>query len=230
MEAVEQDVVVETPMLFIPRLAKAIREGKKTRTVRPLPAQPGEEWTHVLEAPDKRAFFFADRDMAIHKGAQALRLKSPWGKAGDKIWVRETHAIVPKKAWNLVDGKWRLTNDGVILRADSIEPFTECPKKHPHEAICGCNYNGKWTPSLHMKRVHCKAVLTIMAITVKRIQSFTEEEAASEGNQPLEIDGKTSFLNAFMRTWQDLYFKTRYNWVLNPWVASIQFALDGRAA
>lgn len=82
----------------------------------------------------------------------ATGIKCPFGKTGDRLWIRETHA----------DISCRLT-----FRADPYDG-AHCQVK-------------KWTPAIHMFRRHSRVLLEITDVRVERLQDISEEQAVDEG-------------------------------------------------
>jgi hypothetical protein len=76
----------------------------------------------------------------------------PYGRRGERLWVRETHA----------DIGCRLT-----YRADT-DDGAHCQVK-------------KWTPAIHMFRRHSRILLEITDVRVERLQDISTEQIIAEG-------------------------------------------------
>jgi hypothetical protein len=101
----------ERPILFNGDMVKAILDGRKTQTRRPIKDLP--ECT-IIDA--KRAEI--DRDP--HMAEWLLKtLKCPFGQPGDRLWVRET--------WAHHEG----AVGGIIFKARCPENLAKAKKWHP---------------------------------------------------------------------------------------------------
>ncbi len=121
---------------------------------------------------------------------------SPFGKPGDRIWVRETFSTVP-------DHDEPVGCSALLYAADGNGPY------------------GKWTPSIHMPRWASRILLEITDVRVERLNSISEEDAKDEG-APTEccVIGDKHFLG-FRSLWKSIYGDE--GWQANPWVWVIEF-------
>lgn len=175
--------VKERPILFRAPMVRAILEGRKTQTrrlVKPNPELAGtghyKGWTS---------------DRTDHW----IRL-NPYGKPGDKLWVRETWATHP-------DG------DGVLYRA--TDPGWDD------------NDTGlRWKPAIHMFRESCRLVLEIVRVRVERLQEITEGDAIAEGFMFAGHGDDWMRSDSFLKSW-DSHNAAPFDWASNPWVFVIDF-------
>lgn len=100
----------------------------------------------------------------------------PFGQPGDRLWVREAHAIYPAHGQHRADGeRWgpwggmptTVSGDGKQI-AYYREGFDRCDP-------------GRWRPSIHMPRWACRLVLEITAVGVERLHAVTAADAEAEG-------------------------------------------------
>lgn len=143
--------VKERPILFSGPMVKAILEGRKTQTRREI-KNADKWWPHGPE-------HFTNPGDALDA---VVRHNCPYGKTGDRLWVRETFAELPD-----MDGD---SVGHVLYRADG-------------------GYGGKWTPSIFMPRDYSRILLEITDVRVERLNEISEEDAIAEG---IEIDHKAS--------------------------------------
>ena len=178
----------EHPLLMRGPLVRATLAGRKTQTRRPIIPQPDDDIVAV------RYDAIADLWLGNTPEDNDLGYTSSWaercplGKAGDRLWVRET--------WTAAMHEPKGPDD-CLYRADDnrgVEDLAEA----------------KWTPSIHMPRWACRLVLPLASVRVERVQGITEDDAKAEGGEP--IGG--SYREGFREVWQSIYG----TWDANPWV------------
>lgn len=133
---------MDRPILFSGPMVEAILAGRKTQTRRIARRNAagrvergGRNW-HVEDA--------------------AAICASPYGAAGDCLWVRETHYV-----WNagMLDGS------GKIIDYRATEPNSPCT----------------WTPSIHMPRWASRITLNVVRVRLERLQDISDSDARAEG-------------------------------------------------
>jgi len=143
----------EHPLLMKGPLVRATLEGRKTQTRRPvkMPSHGVEPYNPGYADGAFWNYSFTD-----------IIARSPLGRAGDRLWVRETWAWPGEEEF--------------IYRADQwAEDMVAKWKTDP-------NYpQVKWSPSIHMPRRACRLVLPLVSVRVERVQDITEEDAIAEG-------------------------------------------------
>jgi len=184
--------MTERPILFNGEMVRSILDGSKTQTRRVMKPQastfaPSPIRCHELDEGGY-GFFDEERDY-----------KSPYGKPGDRLWVRETHYVFSA---GYKDGRDR----HIVYRA--TEP----------DAPCG------WTPSIHMPRWASRITLEVVSVRVERVQDISEADAASEGTPILQGGNRTEF----RMLWDSINAKRGYGWDANPWVWVIEFSVQER--
>jgi hypothetical protein len=201
--------VRERPILFSGPMVRAILSGQKTQTRR---AVSDRVLDRVM--PHPHPAFFLD-----------LPDYSPYGKAGDRLWVRESFAGPD----HIGDGDQGVVGFGIEYKADG---------KFRAHGNCGCDgpcsgvlISHPWKPSIHMPRQFSRISLEIAGIRVERLQDITTEDALSEGVEswgPLGVQPATRTLcqsprAAFQRLWNSINAKRGYGWDVNPWVWVLSF-------
>ncbi|MDO9053819.1 MAG: hypothetical protein Q8K43_10455 [Sulfurimicrobium sp.] len=188
----------ERPILFNNQMMRALLDGSKAQTRRIVKPQPDYfacGWPCVFGK-----CCFERNCLSSHKDNKHLIvLKSPFGKTGDQLWVRETWARHPDYSNN------------AVYRAD--------PE---------CKYDvDKWTPSIHMPRWASRIQLEITGVRVERLQDISEADALSEGvNVHPDHHGKPrdsiySPVNAYRDLWESI--NGPGSWDVDPWVWVIEF-------
>jgi len=228
-------VVKERPILFNGAMVRAILEGQKTVTRRVMKPQPGVDqhgfmrWQHkgVLIAEQNAAWapFEKGFPAAISDGLLWL---CPYGKPGDRLWVRETWSPDPED-----DGTWGYTQ----WAGCKGSPLTDIPKRFqkPEHCIHRASWGGAdlvWRPSIHMPRWACRILLEVIAVRVERLQDISEKQAEAEGVNGEPCDharqacsdiccwGDTA-KGAFGFLWESL--NGQGSWNANPWVWVVEF-------
>ena len=129
----------EIPVLFNGEMVRAILDGRKVQTRRPIKIQPPKEWSEHRETKNPKGDVIAHRFQKENDCffGGYLKEKSPFGKAGDVLWVRETFGVCPDYS------EYRYKADIGMDR----------------EAV-----GGKWTPSIHMPRKACRTELRVKRV------------------------------------------------------------------
>ncbi len=199
----------EHPILFSTEMVRAILNGHKTQTRRII-KPPCEVWDDGGSIRVTRPRKFADEYCRLHP------VDCPYGKTGDRLWVRET--------WLLE----KYPEDHFVYKAS-------CPDWD--------TYPEKWKPSIHMPRSAARIFLEVKRIRVGQLQDISEKDAESEGvifegyssvfgesinsefwstgiqDLPFSRTPKKSFENL----WNHINAKNGYPWDSNPWVWVIDF-------
>ncbi len=189
----------ERPILFSGPMVRAILDGRKTQTRRIIKPQPIKR-LHRL-AFDARALgnLWGDRGTWL--------IRCPKGAPGDRLWVRET--------WAMIDGAY-------AYRADS-----------GHDLTGPGNFLHNWKPSIHMPRAAGRIALEVTGVRVERLQDITEEDAIAEGAELTDeltgtaddLDG--SYVKAYSILWDVI--NGHGSWEKNPWVWAIEFRRSSTA-
>lgn len=201
----------ERPILFSGPMVRALLDGRKTQTRRvaktfaPIEYNPHDDREYVLWHAGKTIARVPARNP--HEESD-LRMASPYGEPGDRLWVRETFGLV--------------TGNGVrvVYRADAEQP----PRVgYPDDPITDM----KWTPSIYMRRQHSRITLAVTSVRVERVQAITCADAIAEG-----IDGPKSTDKAYgwdpTDTFRDLWDsingkRPSCSWDANPFVWVVGF-------
>jgi hypothetical protein len=192
------DEMKDSPTLFSTPMVQAIADGRKTTTRRVLDKVP--EWiTHFgtdNSTPKGCITGFGN----LEGGPAQMHFKSPYGLAGDRLWVRETWRpnswgedfdwmmieykaggavknISPRDTWEKyrVDDVWeKLINE---VSSSQLNPYATGwhPMPHPYPSPL------KWRPSIFLPRNACRTILDIKDVRVEKLRSITDEEAIAEG-------------------------------------------------
>ncbi|WP_440487502.1 hypothetical protein [Serratia ureilytica] len=232
----------ERPVIFNSEMVRAILDGRKTQTRRVIanvspdnciPLQKPTKtkdgiYTHVMDAPGHGL--------------------CPFGRVGDRLWVRETWGVVSHD----FDENERIIDWVPDRPATAIHEMPFGNGYYSGHAIYaadgeftwgdddGHGERSCWKPSIHMPRKACRITLEITAVRVERLNDISEEDARAEGVKPagdMLPDYPDTFLTpngdfatakvAFQRLWQSIYGEE--SWGDNPWVWVIEFRRVGGA-
>lgn len=148
-------------------------------------------------------------------------MPSPYGKPGDRLWVREAFAIDDNG-----HEEWP------VFRADGSPLPVLPPSRGP----------SRWKPSIHMPRWASRITLDITAVRVERLQDISEEDAQAEGVEDVTKDvapsdpefrfwrryrdgGPNTYTDnaiaSFASLWTEINGPT--SWEANPWVWVVEF-------
>lgn len=212
--------MTERGMIFNGEMVRAILNGRKTQTRRPV----------KFPVHDKNlGCELAGNELAGELSAGNY-LNSAFGKPGDRIWVRETFCPVDDTQYG--GEKW--VDYRATPRYEASHPAGWDSAPNDAEAL-------KWRPSIHMPRWASRILLEITDVRVERLNAISEEDARAEGI----IDGgclncgepepcgcanpEPDATDAFAYLWQSIYGQE--SWNANPWVWVIEFErVEGGAA
>jgi hypothetical protein len=232
----------ERPLLLKGNLVKAILDGRKTVTRRPIQPRWATDHPHpreLLAKPPGGEFETVIEPTGYEPGAFRMRtrgsgagwiIRCPLGAPGDRLWIRETWAAVfdcPELPCECEEGK--KTHRRVAYRATDPEGVADY--------VRGFNDDrpARWRPSLHMRRADCRLVLEIAEVRAERLQEITEEDAKLEGAPRGSIYSDNDGLDAatlpenthrrgFKHIWQAIYGTQKgLAWANSPWVWRIAF-------
>ncbi|WP_238350021.1 hypothetical protein [Pseudomonas sp. SWRI111] len=152
----------ERPILFSAPMVRAILDGRKTVTRRPVKVQPEVRMVDmigpILTFKNKRGGHWL-----YPNAKQQIIADCPYGQPRDRLWVRETwycdHNEVmcgPYLKPDDLDVSEARDDGTLVYAADGLTPYkTDQPV---------------WKPSLHMPRWACRIALEITAVCVERLQ------------------------------------------------------------
>jgi hypothetical protein len=232
----------ERPVLFSGPMVRAILEGRKTQTRR------------VADLSAFNVRVVGGRAKGFLPGCpQGWDIACPYGKAGDRLWVRETWAFGCAEAAAEED---RLA----VYRADLDESprATDAALRRQYPALCAHYKFNRWRPSIHMPRWASRFTLEITDVRVQRLQDTSADDIVAEGvKYPVTsrgcVDGMVrpliqisgdhhpgNYLRSLKKggrpwtheellkahwasRWDAIYAKRGSGWGTNPWVWAISF-------
>ncbi|HDH1795091.1 hypothetical protein [Klebsiella quasipneumoniae] len=249
--------MTERGMIFNAEMVRAILDGRKTQTRRVMKVQPESNQLGLLLITDSTKHSDIGKYHWAESNATGNHVRSklfscPFGAVGDRIWVRETWAILGNEDGCCIDWEEKLCkaderSAARIYRASceqrpgnyGLWSIPDDADWKPHTK--DYQYEGAWRPSIHMPRWASRILLEITDVRVERLNAISEEDARAEGI----IDGgclncgepepcgcanpEPDATDAFAYLWQSIYGQE--SWNANPWVWVIEFErVEGGAA
>lgn len=221
----------ERPILFSGPMIRAILDGRKTVTRRPVKGgqiprldYPGhdEPWVAVGQQHRRYGFVVYGRTEEACAAKLGEFGACPYGRRGERLWVRETWLEDPED-----DGSWGYTQY-MGCKGSSL---SDIPKRFqkPDHCIFRASWNGsdlRWRPSIHMPRWASRILLEITDVRVERLQDISEEQAIAEGvkscERDIDPDGNDfSPVELFGGLWTSI--NGAESWAANPWVWVVEF-------
>lgn len=189
-------------------MVRAILDGRKTQTRRSVKHPAAAHWTDgVHEQFDKPGFVATAGGQA---GQAGNWIKCPYGKPGDRLWVKETWKC------HCHETEWT----GIKYRADG--GFMK-PELWSHDQGAWCEAREeetKWRPSIFMPRWASRITLEITAVRVERLHAISDADCRAEGITDEDIGIGLSNA-AYLGLWERI--NGRESVELNPWVWVIEF-------
>jgi hypothetical protein len=211
---------VDVPMLFRPNMVDRLlvdekRETRRLRGLEKMNRRP--DFVKLVELRDVPKQGVIATFVSTWSG-RFYWAKCPYGRPGDRIWVRET---------------WGTTAAGkVILKA------------HYEADVVAKGFKGyvqpveKWRPSIHMPRTAAGILLRIQEIRVERLSMLTEAGAIAEGVKEFKfpddhgygLPGEPALTRRpkardfFMhKIWDKIHDEDGLGCAANPWVWVVKF-------
>lgn len=225
--------MTERGMIFNSEMVRAILDGRKTQTRRIMAPQPADDIERGI-FPNPEAIGW--KSSLRHKHGSTTAHFCPYGKPGDRIWVRETFQG-PLFDYDLMDSYCKDPTpfekpEFCVYKADGV-PAPEFYDADDELHCC-------WRPSIHMPRWASRILLEITDVRVERLNSIHDVDAMREGIQNLTTCSHADFgipgvvnaqhpVRAFQLLWESIYGAD--SWKFNPWVWVIEFKrVEGGAA
>lgn len=202
----------ERGILFRAEMVRAILAGQKTQTRRMV------KWDALTESNYSNSWLPKQGHSAgaasvyfyNHTNDNETRaIKCPYGKVGDRLWVRETFGQLQDE-----DGA------GYVYRAniqDTEKDFIRQP----------------WKPSLFMPRAASRITLEITDISVERLNDISEADAIAEGVEKWPDGNFRAYgkhagkykraVDSYASLWESI--NGEGSWDLNPWTWAIAFKM-----
>ena len=201
------------PMIFNSEMAKALLDGRKTVTRRPISEsvllklqdaeQAGE--IHSITEPQDKSYVLSFAPVKI----------------GDLIWVRETWGVI-SHAFDENGNFINWTPDRPALPIKELKHGKGYYTGHAIYRADGemrwCNdfeeEISAWHPSIHMPKAASRMTLKVTDVRVERVKEIKPCEVKKEGFNDW---------SGFAFTWSSIYLSRGLGWDNNPYVWVIEF-------
>ena len=199
------------PILFNAEMVRAILNGRKTQTRRPVKKQPPEElvpfnWCAYSSEPKNIGCFAWGNDPEI---PGILHYAKPPYKKGDILYVRETWCTHENKEW---------VNDREVVK---WRPSIHMPKKAARIFL-------KVT-GISVERLQDITTENAISEGVREEKNSLTDPETKEERLYIhyhDYSGRNNYCTArasYKYLWNNLYASKGYSWNDNPWVWAIEF-------
>ena len=220
----------ERPILFSGAMVRAILAGRKTQTRRvakTVSSLPDGRGYICLQKPGfNTALPLVDGQWQWKPAAgddwrpyPRMEEYCPYGKPGDRLWVKETFA--PNSVGKIMAQMLKAKEQPAIYY------------RATHEGSVAW----RWRPSIFMPREASRITLEIVAVRVERLQKITGQDAIAEGIQPYVTQTATCTITSYHDYLTDKHDRAARNsyetlwrsingpdsWDANPWVWVVEF-------
>lgn len=227
----------ERPILYSGPMVRANLEGRKTQTRRVMKPQPPDGCEYVINGANSHALCrsIENSNLWVPPTPRSVdhRLQCPYGKPGDRLWVKEEHYRFGH--WEQVPGvktktgrmKWRFVADTNEVLFDAPQSFRK-----------GRHHHDPFTPHWHkrlarfMAKSICRLWNDIESVRVERLQEIKAGDAWAEGVPieccaPLGVKSAggqgicPDYVGGYRSLWESI--NGPGSWESNPWVWVITF-------
>jgi hypothetical protein len=225
----------ERPILFSAPMVRALLDGSKTQTRRVVKPQPeaehgGEPYWFVGGYRAWRARGCTD---PIRSGSHN-EIACPYGKPGDRLWVRETFYAFGRWETRFSAKKGRDEWHFVDMTLESGKAYLYPASDSQPQPMGGKRHKGGVTPTwwkrpaIFMPSTASRITLEITEVRVERLKDISEDDALAEGCSSTAIvheDGEDYTGHYASEEYQDLWESINGpgSWDANPWVWAVSF-------
>ena len=229
----------ERPIPFNADMVRAVLDGRKTQTRRILKPQPVEHdgywsWSSGYMGKDDRhplfGLHFADASLPQCR-RMLSSVPSPYGKPGDRLWVRETLRIIERGTRGVAGDhllKYEATHVPVQI-ADTAEKRAWVDARlvshieRAHDPLGNASFR---VPSIHMPRWASRILLEVTDVRVERVQEISIFDVIEEGVSLPNYATQPEMRCAFRDLWKSINGPDA--WGRNDWVWVVEFKrVDG---
>jgi hypothetical protein len=227
--------MADRPIIFSAPMVRALLDGRKTQTRRVLKPQPELNEAGLWRYPPDSACVGGPKKWVKRFGgfcqtdAEGLKdFLTPIGTRtflpyaiGDRLYVREAHALVPSSAYRM--------SEGVPYAVNQDDPDRACVYREGWERS---SPGTGWRPSIHMPRWASRLTLTVTDVRVHRLADDIMlgdcwAEGCMTGRDLYGADaipkGADLPFEEFRDLWNSIHGPDA--WATNPWVVALTFTV-----
>lgn len=199
----------ERPILFSDPMIRALLAGTKTQTRRAIKTHRSDDSFVCVDYGDGWwPYRSEDGESDVMSDGCEYPYNCPYGVPGDRLWVRERHAL---------ENRYR----NVWCRYAADDAYVAVPAP----MLVSVAKPG-WRPSIHMPRWASRITLEITDVRVERLQDISEEDAKAEGTEPFRLPVHPAreslrHVDGYSQLWDSI--NGEGSWDLNPWVWALTF-------
>ncbi len=203
----------ERPILFSSPMVRTILDDRKTQTRRVIKPQP--------YGMPPGGYRMGD---ALRNPINGKPMMSPYGHAGDRLYVKEQCWIWGRWTRNGLTKtgrqKWRFRVVG-DRRVIFEKPGTTA-KRSATEGLDGAT-GWVYRQARFMPRWASRILLEITNVRMQRAQEISQADVFAEGILNADMQPTESAQQAFSRLWDSINAKRGFGWNTNPWVWVVEF-------
>lgn len=213
----------ERPIIMSAPMVRAILDGRKTQTRRVIKPQPTVSEQRLRELGAWAEGFTLSEQVNAAFQAGCVDATCPYGRPGDRLWVREAFIPAPMESVpsEPKETRWHLAY-AAGGDAEANAPAGYNPTLYNYE---------RWTSPIHMPRWASRITLEVTGVRVERLQDISEDDARAEGlrtSLAMWIPASSPRLE-FRTLWESI--NGPGSWSATPWVWVIEFArIDAQQA
>ncbi|WP_284325897.1 hypothetical protein [Cypionkella aquatica] len=201
-------------------MVRALLAGRKTQTRR-IVKGVGNDNCLPLKSPTKTKMGISTHVIDAPEHPHLLPVRAA---VGDRLWVREAHAMLPRLAYRMSIGTGTIDQREHPTDGYSAAVFRE-----------GFDRSGRlqWRPSIHMPRWASRCTLTVTDVRVQQLQDISAGDSIEEGVEcaTCVVMGKSACnrkgcfasIAAYRELWNAINGESA--WDKNPWVAAYSFTV-----
>lgn len=245
----------EAPVNFTAEEVRATLENRKSQFRRVIKPQPefqdhgdGTNSDWVVEWCHPRSGCLIAEWSEGQVAPQAMLDCCPFGKPGEKLWVRESFVeLLAVSPASDEPNEWgnrpyrRIEEPTSHKRADGstawhYDGLDIAWAADGHVEFCdGDGFTGesadrddmpRWKSSMHMSRAFSRLTLEITDVRVQRLQEIGFNDCIAEGIHPIGPEHDPAIPRSeFHVRWNKLNVKRGYSWESNPWVWVVSYSV-----